>query len=62
LKISKSYFILWFIESTTPGPGAYTPKVNMTLDGVYYLSNYKSSQSRKFASPNQDFETASIAS
>lgn len=36
----------------TPGPGKYSPKVNISLDGTYILSTYKNSVTRKFGSPS----------
>lgn len=38
------------IENKTPGPGQYDPRVNITMDGKYFVSTYRNSIVRKFGS------------
>ena len=53
-KISKLIYkyIIFTLENDNPGPGMYTPKNEISTDGIYAVSHYKNSVTRKFGSPN----------
>jgi hypothetical protein len=53
-------FLIFSVGNKTPGPGEYTPKVNIDGTGIMYLSRYKSSTSKSMAGRARELSNKNV--